>query len=146
MTDRVVPPDQIATEVLFQRLRQRFQSRAPMLYNIWALLGRRHVRDVDTLARALWAPDPIPMDPNERRMRVGAFVAHLNKRIAHEGIVVRPGPVVNTYLLYWKHEWERERQRLREDAIAAANRNVGRKKRTPSLLPRKPYKKRAPKP
>lgn len=116
MSTAVVPE----REAVFQTVLSQLRDKAPLLHNMWAALGRGHVRDIDDLARVLYYPAEPPEKRQARQQRVGAFVAHLNKRIADRGVVIRPGAVKGTYQLYdlnvWKAQQEAARQALLADS------------------------------
>lgn len=114
MSTAVVP----TREAVFQTVLSQLRDKAPLLHNMWAALGRGHVRDIDELARVLYYPATPPDKRQARQQRVGAFIAHLNKRIADRGVVIRPGAVKGTYQLYDLHIWKAQQEAARQALLA----------------------------
>ena len=77
-------------------------------------------RDVTEIAVALWAPAAPPPDRTTQQKRVGAFVHHLNRRIAKHSVIVKPGAVRGSYQLYGLSTWEVEQAALRQALLPAA--------------------------
>lgn len=123
-----VAPDR---EAIFQAVLSRLRDTAPLMHNVWAMVGRGEPRAVDELARILWHPDTPPPKRTARQMRVGAFVAHLNKRVAKYGVIIKPGAARNTYQLYGLATWQQEQAELRGALRPAANDTVPLLKRRP---------------
>lgn len=117
-------------EAVFQAIISRLRSKAPLLHNMWAMLGRGAPRTTAELAAMLWYPDPVPPSRAGAAMRVGAFCAHLNKRIKAEGLVIKPGAVKGTYQLYDLATWEDDQARARAALVPEGDK--------PALIKRKP--------
>lgn len=120
------------TEAVFQAVRSVLQTKAPILHNVWCLVGRRQPVTVARMAEVMWYPDPPPADRAAQQMRAGAFVAHLNKRIAKHDVIIKPGAARGTYQLYNRATWQEEQEAARL-AVAPAARS-----QPPKLLTRKP--------
>lgn len=114
MNTAVVP----TREAVFQTILSQLRDKAPLLHNMWAALGRGQPRDIDELARVLWYPATPPEKRQARQQRVGAFVAHLNKRIADRNVVIRPGAVKGTYQLYNLHIWKIQQEAARQALLS----------------------------
>lgn len=125
-----VAPDR---EAIFQAVLSRLRDKAPLMHNIWAMVGRGEPRAVDELARILWHPATPPPKRTARQMRVGAFVAHLNKRVKVFGVIIKPGAARNTYQLYGLQTWQQEQTELRGALVRPASDAV-------PLLTRRPRK------
>jgi hypothetical protein len=109
----VISPDP-RREATFQAIISALRSRAPLLHNVWAVLGRGVPRSIDDLATVLWAPEKPPEEARFRQQRAGAFIAHLNKRIASHGVIIKPGAARGTYQLYDTATWESDQKQLRD--------------------------------
>lgn len=125
-----VAPDR---EAIFQAVLSRLRDKAPLMHNIWAMVGRGEPRAVDELARILWHPATPPPKRTARQMRVGAFVAHLNKRVKVFGVIIKPGAARNTYQLYGLQTWQQEQAEMRGALVRPASDPV-------PLLTRRPRK------
>lgn len=138
MSDAVSPE----REAVFQAVLSRLRTRAPIMYNIWALVGRGVPRDVADLAVVVWAPQEPPAERDAMHQRVGAFVAHLNKRIAEHNVIIKPGVVRGSYRLYGLATWREEQQALRRAQFpdGQAPPLVTRNPRRPECAPRAPAK------
>lgn len=129
------PP--LDTEAVFHAVRLALRTRAPLMHNLWCLVGRRQPVTIARAAEVLWYPEAPPASRGARHMRVGAFMAHLNKRIAKYDVIIKPGAARSTYQLYTRSVWEAE-----QEAAVKATQPSG-KGRVPKLLTRKPRKPRA---
>lgn len=104
-------------EAVFQTVLSQLRDVAPLMHNLWAMLGRGQPRDIDELARLLWYPHAPPPERKHRQMRVGAFVAHLNKRIGRHQVTIRPGAVKGTYQLYDLADWKVQQEAIRRALV-----------------------------
>lgn len=117
-------------EAVFQTIISRLRTKAPLLHNMWAMLGRGVPRTTTELAAMLWYPEILPPNSQAGGMRVGAFCAHLNKRIKAEGLIIKPGAVKGTYQLYDLATWEEDQARARAALVPEGDK--------PALLERNP--------
>lgn len=125
----------VAREVVFRQVCARLQGRAPLMYNLWVMLGRGEPRSVAKLAEVLWYPDAPPPTATLQGQRVGAFISHINARIKDHKVIIRPGALRGTYQLYPLDEWQREQARLRAELLAI---KTGKKIGKVKLVPRNP--------
>lgn len=121
-------------EALFRQMINRLRDRAPLLHNMWAMVGRGEPRDVAELAKVLWFPEDPPAERARQQNRVGAFMAHLNARIAEHNAIIKPGAVRGTYQLYCLATWEQDQAALRAKLITAGES----KRKRPALAKRAP--------